>query len=234
MPLSDRDYMKPSPPPRRRVWTGGGSGGFWQNPVYVIIAINLVVFIAALIITRDYRNEFVGNLGLSSSLFIEKPWTIITNMFTHTEFWHIFGNMITLFFFGRVIYQLVGTGRFLLVYFVGGIVGNLLFIWLGSSPIGISPTGTEIYPIAIGASGAVYALAGALVVMMPKMQVAVWGILPMPLWAVILLFFVLWSIPGVFSNIAGQSQVAWQAHLGGLAAGLIAGFFFRKRYRYIR
>jgi len=209
VPLSDRDYMKPSPPPRKRVWTGGGSGGFWQNPVYVIIIINFIIFIAALI----DKVKIVGNLGLSPSLFTEKPWTIITNMFVHAEFWHIFGNMITLFFFGRVIYQLVGSGRFLLVYFGGGILGNLLYIWLGA-PLSI----------AIGASGAVYALAGALVVMMPKLPVRLYFLIPVPLWAVVLIFFVLWSfIPGV----------AWQAHLGGMAVGLIAGLFFRKTMRYI-
>ena len=201
--------MKPSPPPRKRVWTGGGSGGFWQNPVYVIIIINFIIFIAALI----DKVKIVGNLGLSPSLFTEKPWTIITNMFVHAEFWHIFGNMITLFFFGRVIYQLVGSGRFLLVYFGGGILGNLLYIWLGA-PLSI----------AIGASGAVYALAGALVVMMPKLPVRLYFLIPVPLWAVVLIFFVLWSfIPGV----------AWQAHLGGMAVGLIAGLFFRKTMRYI-
>ena len=218
MPLSDRDYMKPSPPPRRRVLTGGGSVRFLQNPVYLIIIVNFIIYIAALVLIKmGYRDEFVGNLGLASNLFTEKPWTIITNMFTHTEFWHIFGNMITLFFFGQVIYKLVGTKWFLLLYFVGGIIGNLFFIWLGSPQ-----------SIVIGASGAVYALAGALVVMLPKMQVAIWGVLPMPLWVVILLFFVLWSVPNVIPG------VAWQAHLGGLAAGLIAGFFFRRRYRYIR
>jgi membrane associated rhomboid family serine protease len=151
-------------------------------------------------------------------------------MFVHAEFWHILFNMITLFFFGRVIYQLVGTGRFLLVYFVGGIVGNFLFIWLAGSPIGITSTGAEIYPIAIGASGAVYALAGALVVMMPTLRVAIWGVLPMPLWVVILLFFVLWSIPSIVSE---SSNIAWQAHLGGLVVGLAAGFYFRKKYRVI-
>ena len=210
MPLNDRDYMKPSPPSRRRVWTGGGSGDFWQNPVYVIIIINFMIFIAALI----DKVKIISNLGLSPSLFTEKPWTIITNMFVHAEFWHIFGNMITLFFFGRVIYQLLGSGRFLLLYFGGGILGNLLYIWLGT-PLSI----------AIGASGAVYALAGALVVMMPTMRVAIWGI--MPLWVVVLLFFGVWSIPNFIPG------VAWQAHLGGLAAGLIAGFFFRKTMRYI-
>ncbi|OGO00851.1 MAG: hypothetical protein A2Y58_05410 [Chloroflexi bacterium RBG_13_51_52] len=175
-----------------------------------MIIINFMIFIAALI----DKVKIISNLGLSPSLFTEKPWTIITNMFVHAEFWHIFGNMITLFFFGRVIYQLLGSGRFLLLYFGGGILGNLLYIWLGT-PLSI----------AIGASGAVYALAGALVVMMPTMRVAIWGI--MPLWVVVLLFFGVWSIPNFIPG------VAWQAHLGGLAAGLIAGFFFRKTMRYI-
>ena len=212
MPLSDRDYMKPSPPPRRRVRISGGYDSFLMNPIYIIIIINLIVFFAAL----AKRNDIVANLGLSPLLFTEKPWTIVTNMFVHAEFWHIFGNMITLFFFGRVIYQLLGTWRFLLLYFGGGILGNLLYIWLGT-PLSI----------AIGASGAVYAIAGALVVMMPTMRVAVWGILPMPLWVVILLFFVLWSIPNFMPGIA------WQAHVGGLVTGLIAGYYFRRKYRFI-
>jgi membrane associated rhomboid family serine protease len=204
--------MKPSPPPRRRIWTGGSNKGFFQDPVLVIIAINLIVFIAAL----TKKVYLVTNLGLSPSLFTEKPWTILTNMFVHVEFWHIFGNMVTLFFFGRVVYQLVGSKRFLLVYFVGGILGNIIYIWLGAPN-----------SIAIGASGAIYAIAGALVMMMPNMRVAIWGVIPMPLWAVVLLFFALWSIPNFIPGIA------WQAHLGGLAAGLIAGFFFRRRMRYV-
>jgi membrane associated rhomboid family serine protease len=212
LPLSDRDYMRPSQPHRRRVWTGGGTGGFLQNPVYIIIIVNLIIFIAALI----DKVKIVGNLGLSPSLFTEQPWTILTAMFVHAGFWHFFGNMITLFFFGRVLYQLVGGRRFLLVYFIGGIVGNLLYVWLG-----------EPLSIAIGASGAIYAIAGALVVMMPTMRVAIWGILPMPLWAVVLVFFVLWSIPNFIPGIA------WQAHLGGIVIGLAAGYYFRRTLRYL-
>ena len=211
MPLGDRDYMKPSPPPRRRVRMGGDYGDWLTNPIIIIVIINLIVFFA----TLARREDVISNLGLVQSLFTQRPWTIVTNLFVHEGFWHIFGNMITLFFFGRAIYQLVGSRWFLLVYFGGGIVGNLLYVWLGA-PLSI----------AIGASGAVYALAGALVVMMPTMRVAVWGVLPLPLWVVILLFFVLWSIPNFIPGIA------WQAHLGGLAAGLIAGFFLRRKTRY--
>ncbi len=208
MPLSDRDYMKPSPPPRRRIWTGAGFGGFNLTPLWVLIGINLVLFIATLI-----NDNVLFQLGLVPSLFRERPWTIVTNMFVHAGFWHLFGNMLTLFYFGRALLQLVGQNKFLLLYFGGGILGNILYIWLGAPQ-----------SIAIGASGAVYAIAGALAIMIPRVRVFAYFIIPMPLWLLVLVFFVLWSfIPGV----------AWQAHIGGLVAGLIAGFFFRKRTRYV-
>ncbi len=205
MPLSDRNYMRPSPPPDRRPVR---YGGFSLNPVLVLIVINFVFYVATFI-----NSGLIANLGVVPALFTERPWTVLTAMFVHIGFLHILFNMITLYFFGRAIYQLVGSNKFLLVYFVGGIVGNLLYVLLGKD-----------YSIAIGASGAVYALAGALVVMMPRLPVRVYFIIPMPLWAVVLIFFVVWSfIPGV----------AWQAHIGGLVVGLVAGYFFRRKTRYI-
>jgi membrane associated rhomboid family serine protease len=208
MPLGDRDYMRRSPQPSRRSRSPGGYEWFTQNPVLVIIVVNLVFFLATSI-----RYSLVHTLGLSPTLFLERPWTILTSLFIHFDFWHVFGNMITLFFFGRVLHQIVGQNRFLLVYFVGGIVGNIFYILFNLS------SGIPV----IGASGAVYAIAGALVVMMPNLRVLVWFIAPMPLWVVVLLFFILWSfIPGV----------AWQAHLGGLVTGLVAGYIFRKSGKY--
>ena len=122
--------------------------------------------------------------------------------------------MLTLFFFGSYLLRLVGETKVLIVYFGGGILGNILFMLL-APPLSI----------AVGASGAVYAVAGALVVMMPKLRVYLYFIVPVPLWIVVLVFFVLWSfIPGL--------GIAWQAHLGGLVLGLIAGYFFRRRARY--
>jgi membrane associated rhomboid family serine protease len=218
--------MKPSPPPRRRIWAGGGYGGFNLSPALAIIIANLVFLVAVLVSGQGtYRfgeyglitsDRFTYYLGLIPYYFTNRPWTIFTNMFIHAGFWHLFGNMVTLYFFGTFLCRLVGNGKFLLVYFVGGVIGNALYLLLGQS-----------LSLAIGASGAVYAIAGALVVMTPNLKVAIWGILPMPLWLVIILFFVLWSLPNVIPG------VAWQAHIGGLVAGLIAGFFFRRRTRHV-
>ena len=108
----------------------------------------------------------------------------------------------------------LGNNRFLLVYFLGGLAGNLVFLLLNLS------SGVQL----VGASAAIYGVAGALVVMAPNMRVALWGIIPMPLWVFVIVFLGILSLPGI-----ADASIAWQAHFGGLAAGLIAGFYFRKK-----
>jgi len=94
-------------------------------------------------------------------------------------------------------------------------VGNVLFILLAPP-----------YSIAIGASGAVFALGGVLAVMRPKLRVFVFPIpAPLPLWVAVI---------GGFLVVSFFPNVAWQAHLGGLAFGLAIGYFFRKRERIFR
>ncbi len=181
--------------------------GFGLSAVWILIGINLLLFIATSI-----NRDLIWFLGLQPAGFLDRPWTLVTNLFIHASIWHILANMVTLFFFGGFLCRLIGVRNFLIAYFAGGILGNIFYLLLAPS-----------YSIGIGASGAIYALAGVLVVMMPNLRVLLYFVIPMPLWVVILVFFVLWSfIPGV----------AWQAHLGGLVFGLVMGFFFRRRGRY--
>jgi membrane associated rhomboid family serine protease len=178
------------------------------NAILILVIINFVIFIATII-----RSELIYLLGFQPAAFFSRPWTVVTAMFVHGGFWHIFANMLTLYFFGSYFSRLVGRGRFLLVYFVGGIVGNLLF-WALAYP----------FAVAVGASGAVFAIAGGLVVMRPKLPVIIFPIpIPVPLWVAII---------GGFLLLSFMPSVAWQAHLGGLIVGLIAGFIFRRRERY--
>ncbi len=182
--------------------------GFRLTPIWFLIILNLIVFIATTIFPG-----LIFLLGLSPATSLQQPWTIVTNLFVHAGLWHIFANMLTLYFFGSYLSRLVGDRRFLITYFGGGILGNILFILLG-----------PLFSIAIGASGAVFALGGALTMMRPRLTVFVFPIpAPIPLWAAVIGGFVILSfIP----------FVAWQAHLGGLVFGLIIGYFFRKRERY--
>jgi membrane associated rhomboid family serine protease len=109
----------------------------------------------------------------------------------------------------------VGTRDFLLIYFLGGIAGNLVFMLFAYFNIL-----TSAFSIVIGASGAIFALGGALAVLTPKLRVFVFPIpVPMPLWVAVIGGFVLMIFVG---------GVAWQGHLGGLVFGLLAGLALRR------
>jgi membrane associated rhomboid family serine protease len=182
-----------------------------SNPtvVWLLIAINLILFVVTIIIDRTNPNFIYYTFGLSQTTFLEKPWTLVTSMFIHANFWHILANMI-----GSYLNRLLGTAKFLIVYFAGGILGGIFYLLFPPSP----------YHIAIGASGAIFSLGGVLAVMRPRLRVFVFPIpAPLPLWIAIL---------GVFVIFSFLPNVAWQAHLGGLLLGLVVGYLFRRRERY--
>jgi membrane associated rhomboid family serine protease len=197
--------------------------GFNLDALWVLIGLNFLIFLITIIWGRGmlqingylqpvYKMHYY--LGLIPAIFPSRVWTLLTAMFVHADFWHILFNMIALFFFGRVLKQFVGQNRFLLVYIIGGITGNVLFLLLNLH---------SVIPL-VGASGAIYAIAGALVLMVPNMRILFWGLIPMPLWVFVVVFLGILSLPGI-----ADSSVAWQAHFGGLAVGLVAGFFLRRK-----
>ena len=180
---------------------------FSVTPVWVLIGINVLLFVVTLIVPT-----LILSLGLIPAEVLVRPWTILTSLFLHGGIGHILVNMITLYFFGRYLCALVGGKRFLLVYFIGGILGNILYILL-APPLSI----------VVGASGAIFAVGGVLTAMRPKLRVLVFPIpVPLPLWAAVI---------GGFLIISFFPNVAWQAHLGGLAFGLAIGYFFRRQER---
>ncbi|MBI2850476.1 MAG: rhomboid family intramembrane serine protease [Chloroflexi bacterium] len=180
-----------------------GSQGFSLGPLGFLIVANLIVFIAT-----TFRPQLIFLLGLSAQDLFSQPWTIVTNMFVHGGLGHIFANMLTLYFYGSYLINLVGEKKFFAVYFLGGLLGNVAFLLLAPS-----------FAIAIGASGAVFAVGGALTVLRPKMTVYIFPLpVPLPLWVVVIGGFFIMTSPGI----------AWQAHLGGLVLGLAAGYLFRK------
>lgn len=178
------------------------------TPLWMIIGVNILLYIVTFI-APQLRFFF----GLTPALFLDRPWTIITSMFIHAGLWHVMANMFTLFFFGQNIISLVGENRFFAVYFGGGILGGILYVLLASP-----------FSVAVGASGAVFAVGGALAMLRPRTRVIIFPIpAPIPLWA---------AIAGGFLILSFFPGIAWQAHLGGMIAGLIAGYIFRRRERY--
>jgi membrane associated rhomboid family serine protease len=189
-----------------------------------LILTNVIIFVLFLILPRSLRQQLYALFGLTPAHFATRPWMIFTAMFLHADIGHIFANMFTLYFFGDFVNHLVGERKFLLIYLVGGITGNIFQLLFAFAPLP-AVLQAPMYVPAVGASGALFALGGTLAVMRPKVKVFVFPIpAPLPLWiAIVGGFLILSLIPGI----------AWQAHLGGLLFGAAFGYFLRGQERRI-
>jgi len=172
------------------------------NPIFIIIGINLFIFIAA-----NISDTLVYDLGLWAplQLTLEQPWGVFTSMFTHVGFTHVIFNMLALYFFGSYVLNLTGLKQFLAIYLGGGLLGSIFYVLFGTL---ISP---DIPGLAIGASGAIFALGGTYIMFIP---------IPVPLWIAVI---------GGGLIMSFMPNVAWEAHLGGLLFGLAAGFIIKNR-----
>ncbi len=192
------------------------------DATWYLIIVNSIVFVFTFVINiinpYFYNNLFLPLVALVPGAFLSHPWTLFTSMFVHDVYsiTHILFNMLALYFFGEYLSGVIGEKKFLFVYLIGGLVGGLFFI-LFAYTIMPQLLGAE----AVGASGAIYAVGGALVALRPNTRVILFPLpVPIPLWVSILIGFLLIT-PGV----------AWQAHLGGLVAGLLMGLYFRRGER---
>ena len=123
-------------------------------------------------------------------------WQLLTSMFTHVDIWHIALNMMALFILGPALERIIGRVRFLMVYLVGGIGGSVLVLFLSSAT---SST--------LGASGAIYAVLGALLVTFRKARLDSQ-------------FLMQNLLLGVVITVVGWRYISWQGHLGGLLGGM--------------
>jgi len=150
---------------------------------------------------------------------ITRPWTFITTIFLHADINHLFFNMFMLFAFGINLERLLGKNKFLIIFLVSGILGNIGY-WI--------TTGNYSIP-AIGASGAVYGLMGTLAILAPFMKFYVWGLVPVPM-IVLTALYAIGDIFGLFT----PSNIAHGAHIAGLIAGIAFGIYLRPFFGYRR
>jgi membrane associated rhomboid family serine protease len=200
----------------------------WPKPPYVmwaLIVINFAVFFVEAGFWPDQMDQLDQLAGLVPAALtgsapaagLPVPLTLITCLFVHGNFMHVFGNMIFLFVFGDDIEEALGHWRFLGFYLACGLGSDLAFVLSDPS----STTGL------IGASGAIAGVVAAYLLFRPCAKVTcLLGLIPLRLRAY-------WIIGGwaiwQFVEVASQEQdgVAYSAHIGGLITGAVLFYFMR-------
>ena len=188
-----------------------------QNPVvtYTLIAITALFYVLQWIPGLDATSYLAysplysyGEYGAIGAPY--EPWRMITSVFTHSTgfVFHILLNMYTLWIFGQMLERMLGKARFITLYLASGLAGSLgVMFW--------APHDTFV----VGASGAIFGLMGAYLVIQRKLGGETTQLL------------VLVGINLVIGFLPGMS-VSWQAHLGGLLGGALLGFIFVQTRKY--
>ncbi|MFI5567868.1 rhomboid family intramembrane serine protease [Streptomyces sp. NPDC051740] len=188
-----------------RTLAGGSVAADPRLLTKILLGINLAVFIAV-----QVRSSLLDHLVLVGvwppAPFIptegvaEGEWyRLFTSMFTHEEIWHIGFNMLGLWWLGGPLEQALGRARYLALYLISGLAGSALTYLLVA--------GTTA---SLGASGAIFGLLGATAVLMRRLNYDMRPIIALLVINVIITF--------------GWGDIAWQAHVGGLVAGVVIGY----------
>ncbi|CDA76122.1 peptidase S54 family [Bacteroides sp. CAG:530] len=206
-----------------------------------LLIINVLCFFGT-IVARRYGIDLESMFGLHFFLASDfNPIQLITYMFMHANFEHIFFNMFAVWMFGRTLEAVWGPKRFLIYYMICGIGAGLMqelvqymeyfFAWSQytavSTSAGIIPMEAFLNQLnTVGASGAVYGILLAFGMLFPNSEMFVFPI-PMPIKAK---YFVIgYAVIELLLGITGGDGVAHFAHLGGMLVGFILIIYWRKK-----
>jgi membrane associated rhomboid family serine protease len=183
---------------------------------------NLIILNAVVFLATSLNGGLKSILGLYS-IFDERfhPYQLVTHLFTHDNFIHIFFNMFTLYMFGRVLENVLGPKRFAMLYFATGLGAVLLNVLLDFLQLqGIINFNTDVnISFSIGASGAVYGIMVAFAMLFPNTELLIYFIVPLKA-KVFIPLLILAEIYMEVSRSPGDN-VGHAAHLGGALIGFI-------------
>lgn len=209
-----------------------------------LLAINILMFLATIVMERqgtDLTSLFGLHFFMASDF---APYQLVTYMFMHGGFPHLFFNMFALYMFGGLLERVWGSNRFLLFYMVCGVGAGLLqeavqyveYVQSGmatfqyvNTRFGIIPMGEYLNRIftTVGASGAIYGILLGFAMSFPNERMFVFP-LPFPIKAK---FFVIgYAVIELWSGVANSNDgIAHFAHLGGMLFGLVLILYWRKK-----
>lgn len=196
--------------------------------VYAIILINLAVFVYMFMLSTREVVGLVYTFGVVPALIMNGTafHSLITSMFLHADFFHIFFNMYALFLLGRDCEVVYGSKRFTLMYFLSGILAGILhstYVYI------LFPW--DAYKPAIGASGAIFGVMASYAVSFPFRRLFVFfGLIPVAAPAIVVIFG-LALIQLFYAIMMPLGSVAYVAHIGGFVTGLILTLIYRAGFR---
>jgi len=180
-----------------------------------MISMTLLIVNFLLFILQNIYPRVTWLLILYPPLLLQEPWRLVTHMFIHANFSHLFFNMLFLIFFGPTLERMVGKWRFLAIYISSGILGGIAQSLVSSAP-------------SLGASGALYGIFGTLAIMNPGMKVIIFPLfIPVPISLAVILFALL-----DFLLMGSGDAIAHAAHLSGLFLGILWGFYISRKRRF--
>jgi len=201
-----------------------------NNMVVKLILLNVLVFVVITILYvaftwggyPTYYTQILDQLRLPADFgqFIFKPWTLLTNLFIHQGPFHIFFNMLSLYWFGQVIEEYIGSRRLVGLYILGGLAGGVLFLLMYNLLPYFRPELVET--TLVGASGAIFAIIVGAATLLPDYTFYLILIGPIRLKYIAALVMILSLAQLVGPNAGGNL-----AHL----AGGMVGFGFVKALR---
>jgi len=205
----------------RGEWDNPGSWqtGNWRDRIPAGLPVScsgliLLICVVVYLLSVVFPGFVYGYLALNPANLMQQPWTIITHMFVHANFDHLFWNMLFLFFFGMELERRVGEAKFLQIYLLSGIVAAL-------AQMLISPAGL------VGASGALYGVLGCLAIIAPEIRVLIFFVIPLSIRAAVVLFALV-----DFLSMGSADNIAHMAHIVGVLVGLAYGYAMKKQPRY--
>lgn len=187
--------------------------------IYINLAFYAIIIITLLVFTlsglKEYYNKyFLDYLVASSdlSILIRRPWTIFTYMFSHFRFFHIFFNMLVLFWFGRIFLRYLNQKQLLTTYFIGGFTGLILFL----ASYNIFP-GLLVGSTILGASAAIMAIVFAISFYAPDFTIHLLFIGPVKIKIVAIVYIAIDIIMIAYDQNAG----GYISHVGGALYGYL-------------
>lgn len=219
---------------------GSGRGGFLSSlpPVTKnLIIINVIIFLASLI-NEDFMISTFALFYPTSPFF--RWWQVVTHMFMHGGFWHIFFNMYTLLIFGCVVERIIGSRKFLLFYFICGFGAVALHLgveylqmqsFMSTAAEGSASAIQQIealkYTPTVGASGAIYGVLMGYAMLFPESKMT---LLFPPVTLSAKWMVVVFAAIELFTGVTGLAgSIAHFAHLGGMLIGWLMILWWRKR-----